>query len=394
MSLNFRDCHTKIRQVDSLETTNRSVVVQVIGELSNNGEPMRRFFQTFILAPRTPTHYYVRNDIFRYQDEVFVDDDEGYTEENCDDQSNHLTDNTTDTGDNTSTVLNSSLVNNNNQSQQKTGTEKLNGQLNETEKLNNDSERNKFSRMNPEISPINLVSSTGSATNELNNSSSEQSIDSKQSSINNDKQQIKDVFGEEPKVDAENLSPEANACDLKTATTVTSVLAQPSAPQEKKADENLPRTYATMVQKNNFGQLSNNTNSITTNNLDKNDNLVLGNNITGLIKKDEFANDWCFESAASTTTTATSNNETIHETVTNDKRNGRELSDEQQVFVGNLPQNIDENQLREYFIAYGDIVDVRICQKQGKTPNYGFITFNEALVVKKILSQKVRICIS
>ena len=75
--LNFRDCHAKIRQVDSLETLERGVVVQVLGELSNNGEPMRRFFQTFVLAPRSPTNYYVRNDIFRYQDEVFADDDDG-----------------------------------------------------------------------------------------------------------------------------------------------------------------------------------------------------------------------------------------------------------------------------------------------------------------------------
>lgn len=41
------------------------------GELSNAGQPMRRFMQTFILAPQSPKKYYVHNDIFRYQDEVF-----------------------------------------------------------------------------------------------------------------------------------------------------------------------------------------------------------------------------------------------------------------------------------------------------------------------------------
>ena len=41
------------------------------GELSNNGEPMRRFMQTFVLAPQSPKKYYVHNDIFRYQDEVW-----------------------------------------------------------------------------------------------------------------------------------------------------------------------------------------------------------------------------------------------------------------------------------------------------------------------------------
>ena len=45
---------------------------QVSGELSNNGEPMRRFMQTFVLAPQSIKKYYVHNDIFRYQDEVWT----------------------------------------------------------------------------------------------------------------------------------------------------------------------------------------------------------------------------------------------------------------------------------------------------------------------------------
>jgi len=77
MQLNFRDCHAKIRQVDSHETLANGVVVQVSGELSNNGEPMRRFMQTFVLAPQSPKKYYVHNDIFRYQDEVFSEGEEG-----------------------------------------------------------------------------------------------------------------------------------------------------------------------------------------------------------------------------------------------------------------------------------------------------------------------------
>lgn len=49
--LNFLDCRTKIRQVDSHSTLGSGVVVQVSGELSNNGKSMRRFMQTFVLAP-------------------------------------------------------------------------------------------------------------------------------------------------------------------------------------------------------------------------------------------------------------------------------------------------------------------------------------------------------
>ena len=42
--------------------------VQVIGELSNNGQPMRKFVQSFVLAPQSAKKYYVHIDIFRYQD--------------------------------------------------------------------------------------------------------------------------------------------------------------------------------------------------------------------------------------------------------------------------------------------------------------------------------------
>ncbi|XP_050080758.1 uncharacterized protein LOC126568337 [Anopheles maculipalpis] len=72
--LNFRDCHAKISQVDSQATLGNGVVVQVTGELSNDGQPMRRFTQTFVLASQSPKKYYVHNDIFRYQD-VYTDDE-------------------------------------------------------------------------------------------------------------------------------------------------------------------------------------------------------------------------------------------------------------------------------------------------------------------------------
>ncbi|BES94309.1 Nuclear transport factor 2 (NTF2) domain [Nesidiocoris tenuis] len=75
--LNFRDVHAKITQVDSQATLGNGVVVQVTGELSNNGQPMRRFTQTFVLASQNPKKYYVHNDIFRYQDLLTDEDMEG-----------------------------------------------------------------------------------------------------------------------------------------------------------------------------------------------------------------------------------------------------------------------------------------------------------------------------
>jgi len=43
----------------------------VIGELANNNGAMRPFVQTFVLASQSAKKYYVHNDIFRYQDDVF-----------------------------------------------------------------------------------------------------------------------------------------------------------------------------------------------------------------------------------------------------------------------------------------------------------------------------------
>ena len=49
---------------------------------------MRRFVQTFVLAPQSAKKYYVRNDIFRYQDDI--SDDEECMEERSIEQENEV----------------------------------------------------------------------------------------------------------------------------------------------------------------------------------------------------------------------------------------------------------------------------------------------------------------
>ncbi len=80
--LSLKQRHVKIRQVDCHSTVGSSVVVQVCGEIStipitdNNQTPiMKRFVQTFVLAPteNAKQKYYVHNDIFRYQDNSTID---------------------------------------------------------------------------------------------------------------------------------------------------------------------------------------------------------------------------------------------------------------------------------------------------------------------------------
>merc|ERR1712113_478084 len=77
--LNFKDCHTKVAQLDAFVTIGSGICIQVAGEISNNQEPLRRFMQTFVLGPQERdgaepgTSFYVHNDIFRYQDDIFDD---------------------------------------------------------------------------------------------------------------------------------------------------------------------------------------------------------------------------------------------------------------------------------------------------------------------------------
>ncbi|XP_019860730.1 PREDICTED: ras GTPase-activating protein-binding protein 1-like isoform X1 [Amphimedon queenslandica] len=78
-SLGLQKVHTRIRQVDSNSTVlstekDHAILIQVTGELSIAGHPMRPFVQTFVLGLESPKKYYIHNDIFRYQiyDEDFV----------------------------------------------------------------------------------------------------------------------------------------------------------------------------------------------------------------------------------------------------------------------------------------------------------------------------------
>eukprot|EP00249_Psilotum_nudum_P013985 c24608_g1_i2 orf=591-1856(+) len=64
MSLDYGDCRTEIRTVDSLDSLNGSVLVMVTGALYKNNA-QRNFVQSFFLAPQEKG-YFVLNDIFRY----------------------------------------------------------------------------------------------------------------------------------------------------------------------------------------------------------------------------------------------------------------------------------------------------------------------------------------
>ncbi|TFY83208.1 hypothetical protein EWM64_g798 [Hericium alpestre] len=49
-SIGFEDCKVFIHSVDAQSSANGGIIIQVIGEMSNRGEPWRKFVQTFFLA--------------------------------------------------------------------------------------------------------------------------------------------------------------------------------------------------------------------------------------------------------------------------------------------------------------------------------------------------------
>uniref|UniRef100_A0A3B5LZ66 G3BP stress granule assembly factor 2a n=1 Tax=Xiphophorus couchianus TaxID=32473 RepID=A0A3B5LZ66_9TELE len=64
--------------------------------------------------------------------------------------------------------------------------------------------------------------------------------------------------------------------------------------------------------------------------------------------------------------------------------------DSHQLFVGNLPHDIDEAELKEFFMTYGNVVELRINTKGvgGKLPNFGFVVFDDSDPVQRILGAK------
>ncbi|PIO33635.1 hypothetical protein AB205_0069310 [Aquarana catesbeiana] len=64
--------------------------------------------------------------------------------------------------------------------------------------------------------------------------------------------------------------------------------------------------------------------------------------------------------------------------------------DSHQLFVGNLPHDIDESELKEFFMNYGNVMELRINTKGvgGKLPNFGFVVFDDSEPVQRILLAK------
>jgi hypothetical protein len=349
----------------------------VTGELSNNGQPMRRFLQTFVLALQSPTKYYVRNDIFRYQDEIFLDDDD-FTEmektevdlektevpvlKSIDEKEDKITSDT-DFYENTNGTVHESII---------SGTEKLS--------LDNEVIEEKTTELN-----------TSDVFEEQTFSKNEEFVERSSTSPQPQQNELKtyaNMVSKNPNANfppfamsafTTNMKPTESASSLTTpfarpvetspipsmtTNSGTSFVAQPSAssvtgkPPQNTSNAQSQRENRTVRRNQQYNR--------------RNESREMTPGRGGLNDSDSADGDY---------------------------QNKKQYPDENQVFVGNLPQNIVEEDLRTLFARFGRILDVRINrqnQNKGsnvKTPNYGFVTFETQDIVHTILKQKVFKCL-
>lgn len=71
----FTNCKVMITNMDCQGTLDSGLLIQVIGEMANEGEPSQKFVQTFVLA-KQKKGFYILNDILRYlkEDTDFASD--------------------------------------------------------------------------------------------------------------------------------------------------------------------------------------------------------------------------------------------------------------------------------------------------------------------------------
>ncbi|XP_054725027.1 ras GTPase-activating protein-binding protein 2-like [Uloborus diversus] len=372
MQLNFRDCHAKIRQVDSQETLGDGVVVQVSGELSNNGQPMRRFMQTFILVPQSPKKYYVRNDIFRYQDEIFSEDDNDIDAEEPNAQKSSI--NQEDDGvpyhENDIVSRNGSVYSSetvNKFANQQPSHENAVSPQPELEMESTKSDWEEDEEEDEEDDELEVEEMTNERVSE----------DTRQEPL-----ESPPIISQEPKTYANMVSKNTSsnvAPSLPSATNATSPVS--NIPSVHKSDQTPPyKTEGTPLSSGQMGR-------------DKNESVgsafgQQGNRISRT-RLNSGRNVQRFDGSHDTAARSPDDMDT-------EKRKPAFIPypDSQQLFVGNLTHSITEEDLKMHFTQFGKVLDMRINTKQtqklggGKVPNFGFIVFDDPESVQKVLEAR------
>ncbi|XP_030620804.1 ras GTPase-activating protein-binding protein 1 [Chanos chanos] len=339
MALSFRDCHTKIRHVDAHATLNEGVVVQVMGELSNNMQPMRRFMQTFVLAPEgtVANKFYVHNDIFRYQDEVFGDSDSEPPEESEEEVE--------EVEERVSSPVGA---------QEEPSTFYPQAPCSEPEA----SQEEAAAAATPEPEP--------------------------EPQVETDAEQAPTELKQEP---ASQNEPPKEENDDRAPPSPT-----PADPAPPLPEENQPFSWA----------------SVTSKNLPPAGGVVPVSGVPPHVVKVQPTQPRVeVKPEAQTTAQRTQREQRVREQRTGpspaqrgpktglregepgepEVRRTVRYPDSHQLFVGNVPHDVDRAELKEFFEQYGTVLELRI-NSGGKLPNFGFVVFDDSEPVQKILNSR------
>lgn len=349
MALSFRDCHTKIRHVDAHATLNEGVVVQVMGELSNNMQPMRKFMQTFVLAPEgtVANKFYVHNDVFRYQDEVFGDSDSEPPEESED----------------------------------------------EVEEIE---ERVPSPDVAPEESAP-FYDPSACSEPAVPGDEEEAAAASPEPEPEVEKEADAAVVELKPETMLETQT-DSNTSDDQTekspaaAPPTAELAAVPAEPTPAAPEENRPFSWA----------------SVTSKNLPPSGAVPVSGISPHVVKAAPTAPPRAEVKSESQTATQRPQRDQrpreqrpggpppVHrgprpvregEQGESEGRRVVRYPDAQQLFVGNVPHDVDKTELKEFFEQYGTVLELRI-NSGGKLPNFGFVVFDDSEPVQKILSNR------
>jgi len=353
MQLNFRDCHAKIRQVDSHETLANGVVVQVSGELSNNGEPMRRFMQTFVLAPQSPKKYYVHNDIFRYQDEVFDDPDTS------------------------------------------TGTNTTEDQIREIKEMNAEV----LKQQQPPV-VVDTAKETVGVQHTNGSTSFEEPSNNAVMEVEEPVVEWKEssVISPEPTQQAWKSPEPAEPVEAVEEPEEVALPAGPAEPGDEAPASDAPRTWSSMVKSGAPGAVAASKPPAAPSREVKEGTPGPGTGPGGPGAGQAKPGYRPARGSSQGRQPAGGARRPGPEEAEQAKTSG----DSQQLFVGNLPHNCSEDELVELFSKFGKVNDVRINQKQARqdaarggrdgkqsfVPNFGFIVFADVESVEKALSAK------
>lgn len=360
--------------MDAVETINGGILIQILGELSTNSLPLRRFAQTVVLTLESTNKYYVKNDIFR-----FLDDGYGFSNVNlpviqqC---------RSVQTGD--SCYIEPVSIEERNEVEVNESESKSTAPENEPsqESADQKDEIQKVSKPSVENEVEDCIE------DDLDNSIDVDAL--KDLNLSNessaDEKSQKEHVAIQDDVDLKNGT--TVNCDdsdepktwAKMVTISKKVMAMHSGYSPPSADspagEVLPPESLDSVngqkrdkpkKPDNPGRRvesgRDNKSKVATENIDVNDSA----SIAALIAS--------FSSNSS---------------------EAKKYSDEHQLFVGNLLANFNEIDLIRAFQKYGSIIDVRINRQMSRpgarpgTRNFGFITFDDPETVNQIIAQKVR----